>query len=243
MCALCLQLNRRSGLLLGFAQTLRSRAARRSQTRSVAPPPLLATSAEILGVRIPDTDVAVAATDLAQSAMAPSPSLFNHCRRTFVLGMLNARKIGLKVDEEAGYVASILHDIALVPGHAGDLTKTFERNGAELAQAFVLRHGFSADRADKVFQAILLHASQAAGHGPDVEFVMQGAGEDLFGEHLNPAEIAAVEGAIPRLRFKEKFLALMQDHVRRTKQPGWTKTFVSGEDGLLEKFLQSPWSE
>jgi hypothetical protein len=241
MCALCLQLNRRPNLLLRFAETLRSMAARRSQARPAVPQPLLATPGEILGVRIPDTDVAVAATALAQSAMSPSPALFNHCRRTFVLGMLDARKRALQVDEEACYVASILHDIALMPEHAGDLTKTFEDNGAQLAQTFVLARGFSADRADKVAKAILLHAGGAGGTGPDIEFVMQGAGQDVLGpepEQLTDEQLAAIERAIPRLHFKEEFLALMKDHVERTKNPDWTADFVR-----WQRFLLNRWSE
>jgi hypothetical protein len=241
MCTFCLQLTHRPSFLLRFGETLRSVAARRPHARSLMPRPLLATPAEILGVRIPDTDVAVAATDLAQEAMRPSQALFNHCRRTFVLGMLNARKHYLQVDEEACYVASILHDIALMPKHAGDLTKTFEDNGAQLAQAFVLKHGFSADRADKVKDAILLHAGKAGGKGPDIEFVMQGAGQDVLGpepDQLKDEQLTALEYAIPRLRFKEEFLALMKDHVRRTKNPCWTADFVR-----WQRFLLNRWSE
>jgi hypothetical protein len=241
MCTFCLQLTHRPSFLLRFGETLRSVAARRPHARSLMPRPLLATPAEILGVRIPDTDVAVAAMDLAQEAMRPSPALFNHCRRSFVLGMIDARKRALKVDEEACYVAAMLHDIALMPEHAGDLTKTFEANGAELAETFVLARGFSADRADKVAKAILLHAGKAGGKGPDIEFVMQGAGQDVLGpepDQLKDEQLTALEYAIPRLRFKEEFLALMKDHVRRTKNPCWTADFVR-----WQRFLLNRWSE
>jgi HD domain len=246
MCPLCLQLNRRSSLLLGFAETLRSMAALGSQILAFIPQPLLAAPAEVLGVRIPDSDVAVAATDFAQAAMSPSPALFNHCRRSFVLGMIDARKRALKVDEEACYVAAMLHDIALMPEHAGDLTKTFEANGAELAETFVLARGFSADRADKVAKAILLHAGDADGMGPDIEFVMWGTGQDVLGpqpDQLTDQQLAAIEGAIPRLRFKEKFLALMKDHVNRTKTPTWTAAFARGEGDFFQRFVHNRWSE
>jgi hypothetical protein len=246
MCTFCPQLTHRPSFLLRFGETLRSVAARRPHARSLMPRPLLTTPAEILGVRIPDTDVAVAAMDLAQEAMRPSPALFNHCRRSFVLGMIDARKRALKVDEEACYVAAMLHDIALMPEHAGDLTKTFEANGAELAETFVLARGFSADRADKVAKAILLHAGDADGLGPDIEFVMWGAGQDVLGpepDQLTDQQVAAIEGAIPRLRFKEKFLALMKDHVNRTKTPTWTAAFARGEGDFFQRFVHNRWSE
>jgi len=246
MCTLCLQLSHHPSFLLRFAETLQSMAARRPRIPVAMPKPLLATPAEILGVRIPDSDVAVAATDFAQSAMSPSPALFNHCRRSFVLGMIDAKKRARKVDEEACYVAAMLHDIALMPEHAGDLTKTFEANGAEMAETFVRVRGFSADRADKVAKAILLHAGAADGLGPDIEFVMWGTGQDVLGpqpDQLTDQQLAAIESAIPRLRFKEKFLALMKDHVNRTKNPSWTAEFARGEGDFFPRFMHNRWSE
>jgi hypothetical protein len=247
MCVLCVQLNTRPSalfgphLLFGITETLRSMMSARPQTSVIVSKPLLATPAEVLGVRIPDSDVAVAAMDLAQAAMRPV--LLNHCLRTFVLGMIDARKRVLQIDEEAAFVGSILHDIALVPEYAGDLMKTFEANGAELARTFVLTRGFTADRAEKIATAILLHAGHANGEGPDIEFVMVGAGQDVLGpsqEQLSDDELAATERAIPRLDFRAQFLALLKDHVKRTKNPTWTEDFVRNP---WPNFLQNRWSQ
>jgi hypothetical protein len=85
---------------------------------AIGPPVLDAAAAdarlprEMAGVRIPDSDVSVAASVLMRAA-AP-PVLFNHCLRTYLLGMIDAGKRSLKIDDEAVFVASILHDLALV---------------------------------------------------------------------------------------------------------------------------------
>jgi hypothetical protein len=196
---------------------------------------------EMLGIRIPDTDVSLSAVALVRTAS--SAVLFNHCLRTFLLGMIDVNKRGLKVDEEAVFVASIMHDLALVPAYAGDLTKTFEENGAGFAASFVEVHGFSPDRIEKVTKSIRLHAGQAGGMGPNIEFVMVGAAQDLFGptlEQLSDDELTATERAVPRLRFKNGFVTVLQDHVGRTKQPTWTAQFASSPPAI---FLSNRWSE
>jgi hypothetical protein len=196
---------------------------------------------EVLGVRIPDSDVAVAATAVMQAA-AP-PFLFNHCLRTYLLGMFDARKRSIKIDYEAVFVASILHDVALLAKHAGDLNKSFEENGGEFAEALVTKHGFSTDRADKVMKAILFHAGQAGGMGPDIEFVMVGAAQDLFGptvQQLSDADLVEMEHATPRLRFKKEFVMVLRDHVSRSKKPTWTAAFAN-QPPL--NFLNNRWSE
>src|SRR5579864_3682818 len=120
MCALCLDLGnfpnppfRQSflrNLILLPKPSLPRRIAERlkamtqPQIGTVVAKPLLAIPHEILDIRIPDSDVSVASAALAQSAM-PSV-LFNHCLRTFLLGMIDARKRTLQIDEEVAFVSS-----------------------------------------------------------------------------------------------------------------------------------------
>lgn len=196
---------------------------------------------EILGIRVPDSSASAAAAALMRAAVPDV--LFNHCLRTFLLGMIDARNNKLKIDEEAAFIASMLHDVALVSAYAGDLTKPFEENGATFAQSFATKRGFAQDRADKIYKAILLHAGGAGGNGPDIKFVMVGAGQDVFGPtvaELADAQLAATEQAVPRLGFKRGFIALLEDHARRSSQPGWTAGFVSRPP---PRFLMNRWSE
>jgi hypothetical protein len=91
-------------------------------------------------VRIPDSDVAVAASALVKEA-AP-PFLFTHCLQTFLLGMIDVGTRALRVDDEVAFVGSILHDLALLPKYAGDLNKSFEENGADLPTHWSGNTGF-----------------------------------------------------------------------------------------------------
>ena len=122
----------------------------------------------IAGVRIPDTQLAKDSALLMRST-AP-PSLYNHCLRTFVLGMISATKQRLEIDEEMAFHASILHDLALTEAYHGDLRLSFEENSAHFAAAFARAAGVSDERADNVFRAILLHAGKAEREPPDVAF-------------------------------------------------------------------------
>ena len=67
---------------------------------------------EILGVRIPDSPLALAAAELMVGKQPRH--LCNHCLRVYILGSLAVRQTGQKFDEELAFVASALHDIGLV---------------------------------------------------------------------------------------------------------------------------------
>ena len=80
----------------------------------------------LAGVRIPDTPLAKAVVDLLE---ATSPQFIcNHCVRTYVFGTLAVRSVGRSIiDEEIAYCAALLHDLGLVPAHAGE--NRFEVDG------------------------------------------------------------------------------------------------------------------
>jgi HD domain-containing protein len=241
MCAICLDTHHHASLASAIADRLRSIGSVLVPTRLARPLPILPSRREILGVRIPDSDAPAAGMALAQAALPAV--LFNHSLRTFVLAMIDAKRRRLRVDEEACFMAAILHDLALVARHAGDLDKSFEENGAEFARAYALDRGLSAQRADRIAQAILLHAGQAGGMGADIEFVMIGAAQDVFGpdrELLSDEQVAAIEREVPRLGFKSGFLSVLGEHVERTHKPTWTAGFIAAPP---PGFLANRWSE
>ena len=88
-------------------------------------------------------------------ARAGPSSLYNHCLQTYVLGCMNATALGLRINREAAFVSSILHDAGLTAAHAGDPAKTFERNGAEFARALVAKLAVITE--PQVIGAILAH--------------------------------------------------------------------------------------
>jgi hypothetical protein len=157
---------------------------------------------DIVGVRVPDSDLARGAAMLAQ--MESPAFLFNHCLRTFVLASLFAKTQGWKYDEELVFVASVLHDLGLLEKF-DDPYKTFQHSGADYAETFVLKGGFTPDKAEKVFKSILWHAGEVPPTElPDILWVQTGAGMDVFGRpfvsEMPLDQFQAVLDALPRLR-------------------------------------------
>jgi HD superfamily phosphodiesterase len=203
---------------------------------------------EILGIRIPDSDLARAA---AMVAHRESPcALFNHCMRTFVLAGLFARKHGWKYDEELVFVSAALHDLGLLEKFESAET-TFEKAGALYARHFVEKAGFSPDRADRVWKSIAWHAGKVPpGSIPDIALVQEGARIDVLGKPdfydiVTPNVQTAVLEIFPRLAFKSEFKGLLASHARR--QPAhacWTAQFAQEPPSQLVKdVLNSPWPE
>jgi hypothetical protein len=215
-----------------------------AQTQSCPTP---AIPNEILGVRIPDSDLARAAVMLAQ---AESPGfLFHHCMRTFVLAGLFARHEGWKYDEELVFVASALHDLGLLEKYES-ANMPFEKAGAFYAQFFVAKGGFTPDRADRVWKGIAWHAGQAGSAIPDIRLIQEGAALDVFGgedfDKIVPVEVRpTILAAFPRCGFKLAFKAALAAHA--TRQPDhatWTAQFAhEPPSDMVLAVLNSRWPE
>src|SRR5947207_401709 len=67
--------------------------------------------AGVAGVRLVNSNIARAATQLTRSVSPPY--LFNHAVRTFLFGSLIGRALGQRFDKEVLYLACILHDLGL----------------------------------------------------------------------------------------------------------------------------------
>jgi hypothetical protein len=84
--------------------------------------------------------------------------LVDHCRRSFRLAMLVAAARGADIDVEVVYAGVMLHDLGLTPRYHSTAAR-FEVASADAARAFVRRHGMSAERAEKVWDAAALHGT------------------------------------------------------------------------------------
>lgn len=172
---------------------------------------------EVAGIAIPDSTLARGAEELAREA---SPAyLFNHCARTYVFGELVARRTGIEHDAEASYVAAILHDLGLVSPYADD--RRFEVSGADAARSFVLQRGFSEQRAERVWDAVALHAQVgiASARGGEAAVVHLGASVDVVGVghgDLPPELVRETIAAYPRLHFKREFKKTLVEAARRS---------------------------
>jgi HD domain len=160
--------------------------------------------------RLPDSALSRDALELARE-LEPE-FLFNHSLRTFLLARLIGDARALPFDEEALFVAAILHDVGLAEAYDGD--ERFEVEGADAARALCLDHRMDDRRAELVWDAIALHTSTgiATRKQPEVALVHLGAGADLIGSNLDgvhPARVEEVMAAHPRLGVVRAFVSAL----------------------------------
>jgi HD domain len=176
---------------------------------------------EVAGVRLPVTPLCMKSYELCRSA-APA-FLVNHSLRTYVFGALYISHEGQRFDAETAFVAAVLHDIGLLREFSTPQTP-FEIDGANRAESLVRESGGTPAEANTVWQAIVLHDMRATfsqHQSPEATLVAAGAGADVVGPEENIVDATTVRGivaALPRLQFKERFIALLTDHCVR--KPG-----------------------
>jgi hypothetical protein len=170
----------------------------------------------IAGIPIPDSTIARETTEFVQ-AIAPR-LLFDHSRRVFLWGSLQAEQLGLDYDPELLYVGAMFHDVGLVEGHRSEHER-FEIDGANAARAFLERHGLPEERVMTVWESIALHTTPEIPRykQPEVRLVTLGVEYDVLGLHfdeLSAGQREAVLDAHPRTDFKEGIIAAFSAGMR-----------------------------
>ncbi|MCB9662295.1 MAG: HD domain-containing protein [Sandaracinaceae bacterium] len=196
---------------------------------------------ELAALGVPDSAIAQQATEIARAA---EPAyMFNHSVRTYLFGLAIGEHLGLRADREVLYVASVLHDLALAPGHDGP--ESFELEGARKAHDIALDAGMDQTRAALVHEAIALHTSVgiADKREPEVALVHFGAGLDVIGFHAEDVSAAtrrAIVEAWPRHAMKEAFAQRLETEVAH--KPG---CHFRGHArlGFAMKVRQAPFAE
>ncbi len=159
----------------------------------------------VAGVPIPDSPIAIEATEFVQDVS--TQLLFDHSRRVFLWASLQGEKLGLDYDPELLYVGAMFHDIGLVEGHRSEHER-FEIDGANAARAFLERHGLPEEHVMTVWESIALHTTPEVPRykQPEVRLVTLGVEYDVLGLHfdeLSAEQREAVVAAHPRTGFKE----------------------------------------
>jgi hypothetical protein len=134
----------------------------------------------IAGVRVPDSAIARAATQLVRDT--EDDLLYNHSRRVFFWGALAGERKGLKFDAELLYLGAMFHDMGLTPPHASPDLR-FEVDGANAARDFMQSHGMSARDIEDVWTAIALHTTPGIPEHmrPTIALVTAGVEMDVLG--------------------------------------------------------------
>lgn len=174
--------------------------------------------AEVAGVTQPRSALALAAAAFAQQNCPDF--LFNHCMRTFTFGALLLQRQRLSFNADTAFVACALHDLGLLQPFESPLG-SFEIDGADAAEKFMLESHRSAAEGNQVWHAVEMHDGKwalTARQGAEAMLVALGAGADVYGPdpgELEARQIAEVLAAFPRRQFKQRFTSLLIAHCER----------------------------
>ncbi|WP_120339963.1 HD domain-containing protein [Cryobacterium soli] len=167
----------------------------------------------IAGIAIPDSSLAVEATELVRDTT--NELIFNHSRRVFLFGSLRAQALNIRPEPELLYVAALFHDLGLVAPYK-NVTQRFELDGAGHAREFLTSHGISDANADEVWTAIALHTTPEVPYrmSPVIAATTAGVEADVLGINLgslSESQIGAITAAHPRPDFKKRILQAFFD--------------------------------
>lgn len=160
----------------------------------------------LAGVTVPDTPLVSAAIELARESS--SPYLFNHSMRSWLFAEAIAQAKSAPYDAEVLAIATLLHDLGLMPAFSGPLR--FEVEGANAAREFARKQGMSEPRAQLIWDGVALNSTPSIGlyKEPEVAFCTSGIGLDWGGwgyETLLKSQIDEIVDAFPRLQMKQQF--------------------------------------
>jgi hypothetical protein len=174
---------------------------------------------DLQAIRLPDSRVALSASQLAQSLS--EPWLFNHCMRTYMWGAMLAQVGDIKFDQELFFTASALHDLGLTQTHLRNDTSCscFAVEGAHVAREFAVTQGWSHQRCDQLAEAISLHLNVRVGlhQGFEAHLLHEGAALDVIGARvgqLGADAVTQVLNSYPRLDFKIDMVTAMKQQAR-----------------------------
>lgn len=147
-----------------------------------------------------------------------SKALLHHVHRTWWFADFLGKQRGLKYDREAVYLAALLHDLGLTNEYSAD--QRFEVAGADAASRFLLSNGYSAAKAELVWDAIALHSSAgiADRKQPEIALIYMGAHVDVMGlfiEEITPSLIDDTLALYPRVGMKAAFTQAVAEVARK----------------------------
>ena len=151
-----------------------------------------------------------------------SAALVNHCERSYFWSASLGRLKGIPYDAELLYVASMLHDLGLVPAFDNHLAP-FEDAGGDVGWVFGAGAGWPAERRDRVKEIVVRHMWHEVDPALDAEghLLREGTALDISGRNFDtwPADFRdEVLRRCPRLTLVTEFTAAFEDQARR--KPG-----------------------
>jgi hypothetical protein len=208
----------------------------------------------IAGITIPDSNIARQATELLLTH--GTEFIYNHSLRVFLFSSLNAKRNQVAHDTELLYVASVFHDLGLVP-HYSSPDLRFEVDGANAARDFLKSHDVPGASLQLVWDTIALHTTIGIAEHKEAEVALMysGVGLDVMGEgyeHLSDVNREEIIAAFPRNDFKNKIIPAFFDGFEHKTETtfGNIKADVCAfmipnfeRRNFCDCILHSPWSE
>ena len=193
----------------------------------------------IAGIPVPTDEVSDATWRWAHRTLPTY--LLTHSVRAYCWGAAIGTSEGLAFDPQLLWTSSLMHDVGLarIPRNS----MCFEVEGAEIARRFLEREGLSAERADTVAVAIILHMqpSVTLEDGAEAVLLDRSTGLDVRGDGyaLVDACRPAVMRAFPRGAFDRHVL----DAIRREAaiRPTCQSARLLHTARLAEWMATSPW--
>ncbi|ADJ48251.1 hypothetical protein AMES_6426 [Amycolatopsis mediterranei S699] len=142
--------------------------------------------------------------------------LVGHCARSFLFVRPTAAAQGLEpgrdYDEELVFLICLLHDLGL--SEAGNGSQRFEVDGADMARAFLLDAGVEQERADAVWEGIVLHTSDgiAERFSPEARVAQVGIATDIAGLARDALPEDLIAGAVEAWPREDLGYAFVEHH-------------------------------
>jgi hypothetical protein len=174
----------------------------------------LTTTSSIAGIKVPDSKLARAVTELVRDT--ETPLLFNHSSRVYYWGALAGKRRGLRFDPELLYAGAMFHDMGLTDRYRS-ADERFEVDSANTARDFLRSHGIAQQDIETVWTAIALHTTPGVPPHmhPVVALLTAGVEMDVLGikyADYSDTEREAVVHAHPRTAdFKEEIIQAFYD--------------------------------
>ncbi len=224
-----------------MAQAMLFRLERRLRPQRTSP-----FSFDVASIRIPDSAVCLAASELLASVS--EPWLVNHCLRTFLWAAILGKSERCVYDEELLYVSSALHDLGLTDAGAALSTAPadcFAVDGAFAAEMFLSRQGVIDARTAIIAEAIALHLNVRVplADGVEAHLLHAGAGFDVIGARYGAVAEGTRNAVVqlhPRLDMKSCLVPLMKR--QSNARPSSRAAFLCGH-GLISMIRHSPFAE
>jgi len=170
-----------------------------------------------------------------------SAALVNHCERSYLWSAALGELSGIAHDRELLYVASMVHDLGLVPAFDNHLAP-FEDAGGDAGWVFAAGAGWPRERRTRVKEIVIRHMWDEVDPAFDAEghLLCEGTGLDISGRRPDrwPAALRTeVLERFPRLGLPAEFIAAFQDQARR--KPGCAAAAaVAG--GMADRVAANP---